>query len=61
MLHETVSVWFSEDRTLTPEAGAVTSVDEAPRSKLRGIKAKFAEANPPLKIEPEWRTNPPSL
>jgi hypothetical protein len=26
---------------------------------LRGIKAKFAEANPPLKFKPEWRTNPP--
>ena len=23
------------------------SVNEAPRSKLRGIKAEFAEANPP--------------
>jgi len=35
--------------------------NEASLSKLRGIRAKFAEAYPPLKIEPEWRTNPPSL
>ena len=39
-----------------PQAGSPQRSD-----KLRGIKAKFAEANPPLKIKPEWRTNPPSL
>jgi hypothetical protein len=32
---------------LNPIEDFETTSNEAPRSKLRGIKAKFAEANPP--------------